>query len=68
MERSLKQKNCMEYCKFILVNNPQFKKEIVDYIKKSQYTINDNNHTNQKMNNIININSICNEAVGFDKD
>jgi hypothetical protein len=51
----------MEYCKFILINNPQFKKEVVDYIKKSQYT-------NQKINHPININSICNEALGFQKD
>lgn len=53
-------KNCMEYCKFILINNPQLKKEVVDYIKKSQYT-------NQK-NHPININTICNEAFRFQKD
>lgn len=76
MEKSFKQKDCMEYCKYILINNPQFKKELINYIKN-----NNGGDTPQPSNinqwgvggippnnDIINVNILCNQALGFVKD
>tara|TARA_B100000035_G_scaffold44508_1_gene33474 strand:+ start:3025 stop:3216 length:192 start_codon:yes stop_codon:yes gene_type:complete len=63
MEKSFKQKNCMEYCNFILVNNPKFKKEIIDYIEKS----NKNDSKIDCAKNYSN-NNICKQILSFTKD
>ena len=58
--KTLKKESCIDLCKFILEKNPEYKKELTDYINSF--------NANKKNTNIYTNKSLCEIALNFTKD